>query len=587
MIIYLLKMIACCAAFYALYALLFQKEKMLVFNRIYLLAALVLSFWIPLITVQVKVPETVPALQTAIGAGPQQPFYEPSYLMTDDAPAQDGNYFHIWGVFYAVVSVLLLLRFARNIRKLQQSKVQHPAVYLQTVRLVLLPEAVAPYSFLNAIFLNKQEYEAGKIAAEVLEHERAHIRQKHSWDILFIELLQIMIWFNPVIYLYKRSVKINHELLADAAVVKGRDNVHHYQQVLLQRTMMQHPAALASHFTFYTTKKRLIMLNKTFSKKRSLLLGLTVIPLLAIVVFFIGERVYAQTAAQDNIVLSQVSDTVPSRLPPPPPPPFTWETQHKFSEWPVILEYFDGRHTISSQMKNVKLPKGAKNLVLKAGDQKITEVIVVHEGFKSVIENVSSGEKKEAFEKKYGIALPDNVPRPTTADKAHMLRGTGATRSKSANKAVYGPGATAAEMNEYISLMKKSERIRNGRKVYIAKDENEQARQRELLSKMDAKQLRSVSNFPPPPPPPPPPPASNKPSGPVTVVTGEHYMKIGDINRNREVPLTIPQPENTPDGIQPPVLIKERVAPRRSAGVANPAPVVSTGNSRVLETKRQ
>ncbi|MCH5687428.1 M56 family metallopeptidase [Niabella sp. W65] len=100
-----------------------------------------------------------------------------------------------------------------------------------------------------------------------MAHELAHIRQKHSWDILFLELLKIITWFNPFIYWYKRSVMINHELLADAAVIKQLGDVRSYQVVLLQRAAMQSSLALASSFTFYITKKRLTMLLKKPDKK--------------------------------------------------------------------------------------------------------------------------------------------------------------------------------------------------------------------------------------------------------------------------------------------------------------------------------
>ncbi|SDC22492.1 M56 family metallopeptidase [Niabella drilacis] len=556
MTVYLLKMIVCSSAFYALYALLFQREKMLVFNRIYLLAGLALSFWVPLIRITVAppvIPETV--YTGAVAAAPVT-------IITQGDPYPDKDYLGFAAALvFVLVSGLLLLRFIKNYTRLTKVVRTNRHFYERGARIVLVHDSIMPHSFLRNVFISKAEYDNGAIEPEVLEHELAHVRQKHSWDILFVEFVQIITWFNPVIYLYKRSIKINHELLADAAVVKKLDNVRSYQLVLLQRVATRQTQGLVSTFTFYTIKKRLIMLSKTFNKKRALLLGLAVVPLAAILIFTIGERVYAQIAKPGVATSPGINDTVPARQMPPPPPPFSREAQFKFSEWPVILEYWDGRKTYTTQMKTISLPPGAKNLVLKARDHKIVEAVVVYEHFRSVVEDVSGAEKRAAFLNKYGTAIPDGMPQPAASQKAYIRQGAGATDSEiktyealmkrlgrmqagtaeykklmrqvlaihgkmtgEQKKSVrplepspppvaatgtqplrdYGPGATTAEMQEYIGLMKKNERIRNGRKVYLAKDAKEQTRVRELLRKMDAMQLKSVSNFPPPPPPPPP-----------------------------------------------------------------------------------
>ncbi|MCH5687432.1 hypothetical protein LWM68_26105 [Niabella sp. W65] len=207
MLIYLLKMIACSAAFYGLYALLFRNEKMLVFNRFYLLTALILSCVIPFITFTVY-------LSSYIVNGVAQPVKE-QHDWVDYAMI-------ILAAISILVSFILLVRFTKNLLRFKKiASGNHKRIAFKGVRIVLLQEPVVPHSFLNTIFLNSDEYQAQHIEKEILEHELAHIRQKHSWDILFVELLQIFYWFNPFIYLYKRSIKINHELLADAAVVKS------------------------------------------------------------------------------------------------------------------------------------------------------------------------------------------------------------------------------------------------------------------------------------------------------------------------------------------------------------------------------
>ncbi|WP_114788882.1 M56 family metallopeptidase [Niabella yanshanensis] len=280
MLIYLIKAIACSGIFYVLYALLFNKEKMLVFNRFYLLGSLVASFLIPLITITVEVPEIAQ----------QHQYIMPEDLVTVQYVPAPGIDWVIYMEMSAIaltviVSCFLLVRFLLNFLALIAVAKNETGVYIKGIRVVLLNGPIAPHSFLNTIYLSKAEYERGGIETEIMAHEMAHIRQKHSWDILFVELLKIFTWFNPFIYLYKRSVMINHELLADAAVVKQLGDVRSYQLVLLQRAATQSSLALVSSFTFYIAKKRLTMLLKKSNKKRTVLLSLALIPVTTLVVF--------------------------------------------------------------------------------------------------------------------------------------------------------------------------------------------------------------------------------------------------------------------------------------------------------------
>ena len=220
MIIYLFKVIACSALFYAFYFLLLRNEKMLLFNRVYLLSTLIAAFLMPRATITVK----QPVLPVAV-----------TELRVVEEPGWQEALFYWSLVLFMVVSFLLMIRLVRNLLKISHSVQSYPHVWWRGTRVVLVGQPVMAHSFLKNIFLSKEEFEHGDIEEEVLEHEWAHVRQRHSWDILFIELLHTVSWFNPVMYLYKRSIKINHELLADAAVIKRRGNIRNYQHILLQR----------------------------------------------------------------------------------------------------------------------------------------------------------------------------------------------------------------------------------------------------------------------------------------------------------------------------------------------------------------
>jgi beta-lactamase regulating signal transducer with metallopeptidase domain len=86
-------------------------------------------------------------------------------------------------------------------------------------------------------------------------HEFTHVKEKHSRDVIFIELLQTIFWFNPMLIFYKKAIQLNHEYLADEAVVRVYDNVPAYQLLLLDKTAYDCNAYLTSNFNYSVTKK--------------------------------------------------------------------------------------------------------------------------------------------------------------------------------------------------------------------------------------------------------------------------------------------------------------------------------------------
>ncbi|MGK0251479.1 MAG: hypothetical protein ACI81G_000917, partial [Gammaproteobacteria bacterium] len=107
-----------------------------------------------------------------------------------------------------------------------------------------------------------------------------HVRQKHSLDILFIEFLQVVFWFNPLFWLSKKSIKLNHEFLADRGALENDSDVYHYQNILLSYASSTDHAALESPFNYSLTKKRILMLSNTMSRKRAIVSALLLVPVL-------------------------------------------------------------------------------------------------------------------------------------------------------------------------------------------------------------------------------------------------------------------------------------------------------------------
>lgn len=276
MIDFLLKSTLSLGLLYAVYVLLLEREKMHQFNRFYLLFGLAFSLLIPFFTFEIYVESKVAAVQNTVQAMP--------FTAVVLEEKTDYLLLVLWSV-YGLVTTVLLARFLLNLNKIHRKIKSNLTEKMQSSTLVLLDEKVLPHTFLNYIFINKDDYENKKIEGELFTHELTHVRQKHTLDILCIELLKTVFWFNPLLIFYKKAMQLNHEFLADETVVQSYNNVPFYQNLLVEKASWNNTFYLASNLNFLVTKKRLIMMTKTTSKSRALLKKIAVLPVLAGLIF--------------------------------------------------------------------------------------------------------------------------------------------------------------------------------------------------------------------------------------------------------------------------------------------------------------
>ncbi|MBO9682435.1 MAG: M56 family metallopeptidase [Flavisolibacter sp.] len=298
MISYLIKMILCSGILLLAYFLLFEREKTHRFNRFYLLFSIGFSFLVPFISIKNQ-KEVLP-------------FAETVYVIPENIDNNSGNAYtnntspvavptkgEDWRpdpllIVYIMVATGLLLRFAKNLSVLLKRSWTGEKLRYQNARLVLCNNHLIPFSFLNSIFIDKEEYENGKVEKEILQHELAHVKQKHSLDILFTELVLCFAWFNPFLYGYKKAIRLNHEFLADDDVLKTFPNTSSYQYLLLNKISSASHSLLTSSFNYITTKKRLIMMTKTTSLFKLVLKQTVLLPLSVLLVFLFGTKLVAQ-----------------------------------------------------------------------------------------------------------------------------------------------------------------------------------------------------------------------------------------------------------------------------------------------------
>lgn len=257
--------------FFVFYKVFLENEKMHMFNRFYLLFALLLSINIPFLNI--KTETEIPFQILRIKAS------ETNSINQNLPTLNNYNWKTILVTLSIIMTILFIIRFIKNLTSLyKRIKVNQSIIYKNT-KIILLDEVVIPYSFFNHIFINKKEFQSNKIQEEILSHELVHVHQKHSLDIIFIELLKALFWFNPIIYAYKKAIQLNHEFLADEHVINKHKNISFYQTLLLENQAIT-TSNLASNLNYLTTKKRIIMMTKTTSEKNIFLRKTLILPVL-------------------------------------------------------------------------------------------------------------------------------------------------------------------------------------------------------------------------------------------------------------------------------------------------------------------
>ena len=302
MTVYLIKSILCLLVLWGFYKIALEQTAAHQFKRFYLLGSLAIAIALPLITFSYTVEVAPQPINT-------ENFLAPAEV--NNAPvvkpiAESTNWLLIsLGIIYCAGVLLFGFRFLQNLLRLRE-KVRHNEHVKATSHInVLLVEPVIPHSFLKYIFLPKTDFKNNALPAEVLQHEQAHVIQKHSWDILLIEFLQVVFWFNPLLILLKKSVALNHEFLADQAALQQENNITNYTNLLFNYSGGAHHTALSSPINYSLTKKRILMLSKTRSVKKLTTRIALFVPVLALCVYFFNQEIVAKPKIKTNALNSE------------------------------------------------------------------------------------------------------------------------------------------------------------------------------------------------------------------------------------------------------------------------------------------
>ena len=279
---YDLKVAALLAVFYMFYRLLLSRETFHYVNRIVLLTTAVASFILPLCvitlhkTVVVELTEThvdFEGMTMMIEEAEQQPFWQTVAVITFFI----GMVATLGYTLSSVLRVWLLIKHSQ----------QHPQPDGTVICVTSLN--VSPFSWMRYIVLSQSDYEAHD--ASILAHERGHIRRHHSVDLLLVDTLTALQWFNPAMWMLRQDLRAIHEYEADAAVLSQGINMRQYQYLLIQKAVSHCGYSVANGISHSTLKNRIDMMLHKNSKRASLLKLLALVPIVGIALALNAETV--------------------------------------------------------------------------------------------------------------------------------------------------------------------------------------------------------------------------------------------------------------------------------------------------------
>jgi BlaR1 peptidase M56 len=266
MLTYFLQVNLCWLLFYGLYYALLSRETFFKLNRIYLIISLLCGLVIPLSISRVEVLSETPIVEMvqpiAVSLAEFQQNIESNIVETQ---AQTWSVWTILTWVYGLGIAFFLLKFTIGLFKIFQLYKQGKKHKNKDFKLINTEGVKTPFSFFNWIFINPKISEDVDFQ-QIIAHEKAHVQQKHSFDIVGLEILRGVFWLSPLVHLYAQSLRNVHEYLADAAVLQNAEKKQ-YGRLLISQTVCANGLALVNHFNFSQLKKRIIMMTRNRSQR--------------------------------------------------------------------------------------------------------------------------------------------------------------------------------------------------------------------------------------------------------------------------------------------------------------------------------
>lgn len=447
---YLFKLSISLAAVYLFYQLVLRRLTFYQWNRWYLLGYTLLCFFLPVLNIYHWVQEQ-PG-DSLIGLVPAMHSWSPD--------PHSGSGMRSWYDLAPGLIILgVLVMLVRLIIQFLSLRVMRRKARLlsdEGIRLYEVDQPIIPFSFGGAVFICPAQHDENELK-EIIRHEMVHVREHHSMDILFSEILVALNWFNPFAWLIRQAIRQNLEFIADRKVLAHGLDRAQYQRLLL-KVIGQQQFSLASHLNFSALKNRIMMMNKLHSARVHLIKFVFALPVAAVLLLAFRDG----REPADNTAATAATDTLPQVAPAGKAPVLNKKgyfvsvvnDQGKYMVWVKdsnqqlvkaipLQEWMDDRDRYEDQYGKVppppppgapappppppapglappppppapKLPKNVKGI-----ERHNQHLKVILKNGSTELYDLDSPEQKASFEKKYGpLPEPPQVPDPEGITRA-------------------------------------------------------------------------------------------------------------------------------------------------------------------------
>ncbi len=279
---YLLQVFASSGILYLYYVLALKNRLFHRWNRFYLLASVVFSLVCPLIqfeisTERIPADHTIQLLQVVQSTN--------TYLEEITTSSQNNTSIEIWFLFsYIFIALLLLASFMYSLMRIFSIAKTNSVRRIEKIRLIETEVNGSPFSFLDMIFWNKAIDISSPDGQRIFRHELVHVKEKHSIDIIFMQVVLIFFWCLPVFWLIRKELKLIHEFIADKEAVSD-NGPEVLSRMILQASYPCQFNSIVNPFFQTSIKRRILMISKNQKSRINYLGRMAVVPLTALLIF--------------------------------------------------------------------------------------------------------------------------------------------------------------------------------------------------------------------------------------------------------------------------------------------------------------
>lgn len=288
LLLYLLKVSISLAVVFLFYQLVLRRLTFYNWNRLYLLAYTLLSFFVPFIDISPFLQKNALTDSGVVNWVPVIRQAQPVEMAVQNT----GTLFSlVQFISVLIISGMLIMLARLCVQVVSFRRMRRKAIYISGtgMKIFQVNENIIPFSFGKAVFVNTRLHNESELR-EIILHEFVHLRQRHSIDILWSEFLCLVSWFNPFAWLLKKAIRQNLEFIADNKVLENGINKKEYQYLLL-KVSGNNQYSIATPFNFSSLKKRIAMMNKLKTARVHLVKFLFLLPLAAVLLLaFRSER---------------------------------------------------------------------------------------------------------------------------------------------------------------------------------------------------------------------------------------------------------------------------------------------------------